>query len=220
MLWLEQLPGWIRVVFIVGGTLLTAFASKLPDQIQTAGAWLGVLLIVIGLYSVGLHYIKTRWRKESTAQFNATALIIVLSAVVLGAFFWLRHPTEIEKEVSSAASSGHRWTSLSDEEESSLRMELRSIPQPKLMRVLCSDTDGRDLADTFMRVFHDSEWPTDNPIYNAGASPVGISVNQRDTTDRKLADAIEKSTKGRLKVYMRADDLDSVTLIIGPKPAS
>jgi hypothetical protein len=39
-------------------------------------------------------------------------------------------------------------------------------------------------------------------------------------TDRKLADAIEKGTKGRIKVYMRQDDLDSVTLIIGPKPAS
>jgi len=221
MHWLERLPGWIRVIFVLGGTLLTAFAGKLPDQIQIAGGWLGILLIFIGLYSAGLHYIKAEWRKEENVRVkDAVALFVILVALIVGCSLWLRHQTGIEKEAFAAPSPGHRWMPLSDEEKSSLRMELRSIPRPHLMRVLSSDSDGRDLADTFVQVFHDSEWPTDNPIYNAGAGPIGVSVNQRDMTDRKLADAIEKGTKGRIKVYMRQDDLDSVTLIIGPKPAS
>jgi hypothetical protein len=113
--------------------------------------------------------------------------------------------------------SPHRWEPLSADEQSAIRTELGSIPRPTLMRVLCSDGDGRDLGDTFVQVFHDSGWPIDPPIYNAGASPVGVSVNQRDTSDRTLADAIEKGTNGRIKVYLRQDDLDSVTLIIGTK---
>ena len=58
MEWLERLPGSVKALFVVGGALLGAFASKLPEGFQTVGAYGGLVLIAIGVIAVAIHRLK------------------------------------------------------------------------------------------------------------------------------------------------------------------
>jgi hypothetical protein len=118
----------------------------------------------------------------------------------------------------------YRWPALTDKEAALLRIELKSLPKPPSIRVICADSDCRDFADSFFKLFHDLQWPVIPPVYGAGIpstkNPTGILVIQNDIDDRRLVDAIEKSTTGRLKITLQKDNDPQVTIAIGAKPSN
>jgi hypothetical protein len=71
---LERTPVWVKVLLIGGGALLTYFSSHLPDWLQTAGAYAGLVLVLAGFVGIALHWLKER---RGAQQVGPTELIII-----------------------------------------------------------------------------------------------------------------------------------------------
>jgi hypothetical protein len=59
MEWLNRLPSGIKVAFVIGGGLMSAFSGKLPDSIQEFGLWLGIAIVGVGLVALTGHFVRT-----------------------------------------------------------------------------------------------------------------------------------------------------------------
>jgi hypothetical protein len=54
------LPGYVRAAFIGGGSMITGFSSKLPDNLQVAGLWFGIALVLLGVLATVWHALNVR----------------------------------------------------------------------------------------------------------------------------------------------------------------
>jgi hypothetical protein len=104
----------------------------------------------------------------------------------------------------------NRWAPLTNDEAVALRTELKKLPAARLS-VLCAYAGCADLADSIFTVAHDLNWSgkfEGGYMTNEGIKP-GIDIwSYRQTADDRnsIANAIERATKGRLKVSSRAWD--------------
>jgi hypothetical protein len=111
------------------------------------------------------------------------------------------------------------WYPLSSEEALSLRLQIRNIPKREQFRIICTNSDCRELADSFARVFSGADWSPVSTYGDLFSSPVGIVLYQKDINEHALADAIEKATNGRLQVKItKSDDPIFDSLYVGLKP--
>jgi hypothetical protein len=98
----------------------------------------------------------------------------------------------------------NRWAPLTNDEAVALRAELKKLP-PARLSVLCAYAGCADLADSIFTVAHDLNWSgtfEGGYMTNGGIKP-GIEIwSYRQTADARnsIADAIERATRGRLKV--------------------
>jgi hypothetical protein len=117
---------------------------------------------------------------------------------------------------------------LTEEETLSIRLALKSFQKhtsfriictDKEFRIICTDKDCKDLASSFVMLFHAIGWTVFADYNTDFNTPVGISLYQKDVTDHQLAYIIEIATNGRLKIDVRPpDDARYESLFIGIKP--
>jgi hypothetical protein len=122
---------------------------------------------------------------------------------------------DLEKQIKSITS--NRWEPLSRDETKILHDQLSSMSIPKQkVQVLCALAGCGDLAESFRLVFKSLNWnATVTPTY-ADDTPEGLLLWYHDESARKIADAIEFATKGRLKVLTREFNADDqINLAIG-----
>jgi hypothetical protein len=113
----------------------------------------------------------------------------------------------------------YQWPPLTEEETLSIRLALKSFQKHTSFRIICTDKDCKDLASSFVMLFHAIGWTVFADYNTDFNTPVGISLYQKDVTDHQLADIIEKATNGRLKIDVRpSDDARYESLFIGIKP--
>jgi hypothetical protein len=117
---------------------------------------------------------------------------------------------------SKVTNSKYRWDPLTSAEVTEIRSKLRKMPPPPMTRVMCGDSDCRELADSLMGLFSGLNW---QPAYeNQLVSGTGITVLYKDGTYDQIADAVELSTNGRLKIDLQPHDLLPLRVTIGRKP--
>jgi hypothetical protein len=113
----------------------------------------------------------------------------------------LREAQKTSLETKYAA---NRWEPLTNDEAVALRAELKKLPAARLS-VLCAYAGCADLADSIFTVAHDLNWSGtfEGGYMTDGGIKPGIEIwSYRKTADARnsIADAIERATKGRLKV--------------------
>lgn len=121
----------------------------------------------------------------------------------------------------------NRWEPLRPEEAAALRNELRGLPTQHL-NVLCAFAGCADLADSIFSVVEGLKWTgTFEGSYfsDRGIAP-GIQIDsysKKNGERKKIIEAIERATKGRLKIAFferkggapTPDIEDHLDLIIG-----
>jgi hypothetical protein len=157
------------------------------------------------------------------------AAIVLAGLLVFGGFMggmafedYLRPPQSTQAPVYSA----NRWEPLTADETLALRKELRSLP-PEKLSILCAFAGCTDLADSVFTVAHALHWTgnfegaylTDNGIKQ------GIEIwsfPQKADARNKIAEALERATKGRLTVASQQWDqspapemANDINLVIG-----
>jgi hypothetical protein len=75
----DRLPWPIKVLFILGGSLMSAFSSKFPDGLQSAGLYLGIAIVALALFALIWHSVKNSGRGKMIV-----GLAIVLCGCALG----------------------------------------------------------------------------------------------------------------------------------------
>jgi hypothetical protein len=65
----QNLPWWAKVPFIGGGSLMTGFSSAFPDWLQTAGATIGVGLVLFGIIAMLWHRVRLWQVQQLRFQF-------------------------------------------------------------------------------------------------------------------------------------------------------
>lgn len=121
----------------------------------------------------------------------------------------------------------NRWEPLSLVEASALRNELRNL-QAQHLNVLCAFAGCADLADSIFSVVGGLKWTGtfEGSYFSDQGIAVGIQIGsytKKNNERKKIIEAIERATKGRLKVgyYERKGDApspeieDHLDLIIG-----
>ena len=88
--WTEKIPTWVKVAFAVGGPMLSASASRLPDFLQLAALWSGIVLCIVGVVGLILHFYNEY--KSSVAQNQVVLGSAVLTMLLVASFgcwrFW------------------------------------------------------------------------------------------------------------------------------------
>lgn len=74
MEFLKRVPIWIRLSFFAGGFLLSAFSSRLPDSLQTAGAFTGFAVMIFAIVSLGIHRI-IGWYRGMASSNKSSAIL-------------------------------------------------------------------------------------------------------------------------------------------------
>jgi hypothetical protein len=60
---IENLPWWAKLLFIVGGALMSAFSGLFPMWLQAAGLYTGILLALLGAGASIWHWANA-WREH------------------------------------------------------------------------------------------------------------------------------------------------------------
>jgi hypothetical protein len=89
-----ELSWQVRWALIGGGSLVTAFASRLPETWQDFGLYCGIAMLAYGVIATGWHHLQ-KWHRDKTAagklgmaswQFIATCFLVALLAASAGAY--------------------------------------------------------------------------------------------------------------------------------------
>jgi len=99
MSWLDSLPWWIRVLFIVGEPLMSASSNSFPIWFQTAGLWVGVIFTSVGLLALPWHFYRTAIAaRRGNKNMKPPDLIVLglgglafFAIVTLGGFIWQQY---------------------------------------------------------------------------------------------------------------------------------
>jgi hypothetical protein len=90
--WLEKLPSWLKTLFFIGGSLLSMFSGRLPENIQNFGLFAGFVLIALAIIGLVLHW--SRWKRggKTVAPFDliitGLAGMGISFALVIAGFIW------------------------------------------------------------------------------------------------------------------------------------
>jgi hypothetical protein len=209
--WREAVPlaVWTVLIFAAGFETIAALVH---------GEWIPSIasfIIFIGLMALLLHWHQLKgWLTSINPNWIVAAVITALAAIILSPVV-----TPPQRTSSPTQPLSYRWAPLNEDEQLSLRISLKTAPKPGPFRVICLSSDCRDLANSFVSVFHGVGWDIGSEIAGLYTTPVGISLYLKDEHDHLLANLIEKATKGRLVVEVRkSDDPRFESLLIGVKP--
>jgi hypothetical protein len=184
--------------------------------------WWGALAVLTALERYSDRLIPEKWKP------TADNWIAPIFAFCVANFMAFDEENNRLRAVQAGSGSAqyilkYRWPPLSEEEAQLLRAKLLHIQKPPSIRIICNDRDCRELAESLFDILKNLQWSVSSPVYGAGIpssrNPTGILMLQNDENDRRLADAIEMSTKGRLKVTTQKESDPQVTIAIGYKPA-
>ena len=120
---------------------------------------------------------------------------------------------------SSLAYLRYHWEALTPDEMVALRDPLRALA-PEQTRILCNDGNCSELAASFVDFFDRLGWPDAKTMQAWGSNADGLTIRPNNAKTREIASAIEKITKGRLR--MNAHDSiggeTGIIIAIGRKP--
>lgn len=133
-----------------------------------------------------------------------------------------------QQQLLSARHEPNSWPALDPSEAISFREELKKIP-PEKITVFCSVPACSALAESIASVFKvlkENGWPDKYSTHNEVERGIEIwCFPQKDSATRKIVDALERSTNGRLKITVKhrdgvppADQAANINLVIGRLP--
>ncbi len=196
------------------GLAIISFCAKFVKGMPQPLAWSGIAAGTLALVAATL---PTDMRPT-----NISIVCFIAAALFVGAgiHFWnVAAPPTVPAAGAVDYALRYRWEPLSKDELLTLRSELRTVPKREMTRICCQGSDCRDLADSLIGLFRNLDWPNVEGE-NSRAVPEfrGIVLQQKDVSDTRIADAIEKATGGRIQVTISQSDLRPTRLVIGPKP--
>jgi hypothetical protein len=94
--WIEDIPWWVKYLFLFGGGLMGAFSSNFPPLLQVAGLWTGIISATSGAIAVAWHWTNV-WRAKhgkSKLKMDPSYVIILGLLIAAGGVIWqqLRTP--------------------------------------------------------------------------------------------------------------------------------
>jgi hypothetical protein len=91
----EKIPLWVKWLLLVGGALMSAFASRLPDSIQALGLEIGVISAFLGCIGLTYHF-ANEWRErrgKPRIKLEPSHLIILGLVLAVVGTGWLLYGT-------------------------------------------------------------------------------------------------------------------------------
>jgi hypothetical protein len=107
---IEGIPWWVKYLLFVGGALMSAFASKLPESIQVLGLNLGIALSGLGCVGIVWHF-ANEWRDRhhkprfKLEPFHLIALGLVVALAGVGWQIYRNYQTPVVVAASAAPTS-------------------------------------------------------------------------------------------------------------------
>ncbi len=119
---------------------------------------------------------------------------------------------------SQHASPHYYWPPLNDGEAAALEALAKRATRPNNLRIICVDSDCRELAGNLVSVFHAAGWPVSLEFTGNYTESVGIDIYQPDPKDRTLANIIEQATYLKVDAVKPTDFPGITSIFIGIKP--
>jgi hypothetical protein len=192
--------------------------------------WIGVAALGDGLYLMAEHPLYATiliaigvgmlaWSNRGhmprpSLRLAVLVLAMVATVSIAGYDLYDRH----FGTTMSPVATGRVWAPLTDDQKTSLGLVLGALPQHDSFQVLCLNSDCRALAEDFMGVLNGIDW---NPVLggnNFYQEPYGAVLYQTDIKDRRLADAIEKTTKIKIAHIYPTSMPNVDSLFLGLRP--
>ncbi len=136
--WLERLPRWVKVLFVVGGALLAAFASKLPEGFQTVGAYGALVFIAVGVIAAALHWVRERRGGSKVEAIDLIRLglvgMAVFAIIAVAGLMWryIAPPPPLTKSPTSVAATNKAVTQITPQHSITDAHATPEHPHPKL----------------------------------------------------------------------------------------
>lgn len=86
--WFSDLPAPTRWSSIVGGSLLSTFAEKLPEWLQDAGLYVGIFVLAYGMFATLWHMLKLRGVGLLSSLLISAGLFLIFGGVLIHLSVW------------------------------------------------------------------------------------------------------------------------------------